>query len=217
MAHSFWTKKRVLIPLALILLLVLARLVLPYFVTRYVNQVLNDIPGYVGHVDDIDIRLWRGAYVIHGLELDKANAESPEPLLYFPKSDISIAWSSLLKGRIVSEIELYQPHVHQYRAARRRRYWLFFENLWEGFVGAFKFLLKNHATETLATRAPLEGDLSQVDTGVWATVMNILKNGWIQAFNPEVDQDTEFQDAVQQNQFRLPNIRLTGPASTKAN
>lgn len=60
MAHSFWTKKRILIPLALILLLVLARLVLPYFVTRYVNQVLNDIPGYVGHVDDIDIRFCRG-------------------------------------------------------------------------------------------------------------------------------------------------------------
>lgn len=97
MSRSFWLRKRIMISLVIIVLLIVARLILPYFVTRYVNKVLNDIPGYVGHVDDIDLRLWRGAYRIHGLTLDKANADHPEPLLDFPTSEIRSNGSRFLK------------------------------------------------------------------------------------------------------------------------
>jgi hypothetical protein len=69
-----------------------------------VNRVLSEIPGYHGWVDDIDIALYRGAYVINGLHLYKNG--NKQPMLDFPKTDISIEWKSLFKGRIVSEIEL---------------------------------------------------------------------------------------------------------------
>ena len=64
-------KKRLWLPITIIVLLIVARLLLPYFVKNYVNKTLANIPGYYGQVEDIDIALWRGAYVIHGLYLNK--------------------------------------------------------------------------------------------------------------------------------------------------
>lgn len=40
------------------------RLALPYILLNYVNKQLTKIDGYTGHVDDIDVALYRGAYTI---------------------------------------------------------------------------------------------------------------------------------------------------------
>ena len=98
-------------PIAVIAILIIARLLLPVFVKKYVNNVLADIPGYYGHVEGIDISLIRGAYVIHDLYLNKVNAGSEVPFLNFEKTDISIEWKSLLKGKVVSEITMTHPEV----------------------------------------------------------------------------------------------------------
>jgi len=74
--------------------------------------------------------------------------------------------------------------------------------LWEGFVGLFKFILKNQGTDTLATKVPFEGDLNNVEAGVWPTVFNIFENAWIKAFTSETDNDIEFKDAFQENLTR---------------
>lgn len=351
-------KKRSLL-LLIVLLLVVARLLLPYFLEKYVNQTLNDIPGYEGYVEDVDVALIRGAYVIEGLHLDKINADLDKPFLYFPKADISIEWKSLFKGRIVSEIILHEPEMNyiledqkkdtpegkpkvkdwtdaltdlvpikinylevhggkinfvqftedpdidlvlrhimlqatNLRNVRKTEEALpstllatavsfgegsatlkgrmnlmkripdmdmefslvkanvtalnavtkkfvgvdfergtfelfaeaaiadgymkgylkpmfidtkligeedkgFFEKLWEGFVGVFKFLLKNQKTDTLATKAPFEGDLNNVDTEVLPTILNIFKNAWIKAFTSDVDEDINFKEAQEES------------------
>uniref|UniRef100_UPI00262863E0 DUF748 domain-containing protein n=1 Tax=uncultured Winogradskyella sp. TaxID=395353 RepID=UPI00262863E0 len=67
--------------------------------------------------------------------------------------------------------------------------------LWEGFVGFFKFILKNQKTDTLATRIPIEGDLSNVETNIIPTVANIFGNAWVKAFKGVIDDDIEFEDA----------------------
>lgn len=74
----------------------------------------------------------------------------------------------------------------------------FFEKLWEGFVGFFKFVLKNQGNNTLATKVPIEGDLSAVESKVWPTVFNIFKNAWITAYKGTVDDEVNFQDAENQ-------------------
>ncbi|GAA0879767.1 DUF748 domain-containing protein [Algoriphagus jejuensis] len=73
----------------------------------------------------------------------------------------------------------------------------FAEKLWEGFVGFFKFALKNQGTNTLASKVPLEGDLNNVETSTWTTIVNVVKNGWIEAFTQAVDEDVSYQDALQ--------------------
>ncbi|WP_054851269.1 DUF748 domain-containing protein [Olleya sp. ITB9] len=72
----------------------------------------------------------------------------------------------------------------------------FLETLWEGLVGFFKFALKNQKTDTLATQIPIEGDLNNVETGVWTTIGGIFKNAWIKAFRGETDDTINFDDAI---------------------
>ena len=351
-----YKKKRYLLPITIIVILIAFRLYLPTLIKNYVNKVLADIPGYYGQVEDIDLSLIRGAYTIEGLYLNKKTAETEIPFLNFPETDISIEWSSLLKGKIVSEIEMQSPEViyvfedqektaeeepdkedwtkaltdlvpldvndfqvyngklgfvqlqaepnidlyindlrlsaQNLRNVRQTERTLpspvtatgtsigngklkldarinlikeipdmdvslslenasvialndftnyyagldfeegtlgvftefaisdgylkgyvkpllkdtkligkddgFLKTLWEGFVGVFKFILKNQGTDTLATKAPIEGDLNQTKTKIWPTVFNIFKNAWISAFQGQVDEDIEFKDAFQE-------------------
>lgn len=104
-------KKRYTVPIIILILLIAFRLYLPTLVKNNVNKILADIPGYYGQIEDIDISLYRGAYVINGMYLNKGTAESQVPFLNFPKSDISIEWKSLFKGKIVSEIIMTSPEV----------------------------------------------------------------------------------------------------------
>ena len=346
-------KKRYIIPIVILILLIAFRIYLPTIVKNYVNKVLAEIPGYYGQVDDIDIALLRGAYVVNGMNLKKGTATSNIPFLNFPKSDISIEWKSLFHGKIVSEIIMDSPEiiyvfedqkeengdanvndwtkaltdlvpidinhfeVHNGKLAFVQlsadpnvdlqitkleltadnlrnvverelilpspilasgvsvgngkislegnmnlvkkipdmdlsfslenadvtafndftNYYAkldfekgtfsvfsevaianghligyikplltdskligeddsFLETLWEGFAGFFKFILKNQGTDTLATKVPIEGDLNNLDAGIWPTVFNIFKNGWIQAFKGQVDQEINYEDAL---------------------
>lgn len=346
-------KKRYHFPVFIIILLIAGRIYLPIWLKRHVNDVLANIPGYYGQVDDIDVSLFRGAYVIEGLYLNKVQAKSQVPFLNFPESDISIEWKSLFRGKVVSEIEMKSPeliyvfedhenkndstdadvddwtkalsdlvpieinhfeafdgkiafvqiqtdpdidlqidkvhlvahnlqNVANINKALPSPVWAsgvstgngkvslegglnlfkkipdmdlefsiedaqatavndftrhyagidfesgtlgiyseiaisdgylkgyvkpllknskligkedgFLGKLWEGFVGFFKFILKNQKTDTLATKIPIEGDLNDVDAGVWATVFNIFENAWIHAFSGEVNHEINFQD-----------------------
>jgi len=353
-----YKKKRYILPITIIVLLIAFRIYLPTLVKNYMNDVLADIPGYYGQVEDVDISLWRGAYQLNGLYLNKKTAQSEVPFLNFPETDISIEWRALLKGKIVSEIEMHSPEViyvfedqektptegepdvedwtkaltdivpleinnfqvyngklafvqlqakpnidlfindlrlsaKNLRNVKQENKVLpspitatgtsigngklnldgninlikeipdmdislslkeadatalndltnfyagldfesgsvgvfteiaiadgylkgyvkplltntkligkedgFLETLWEGFVGVFKFILKNQGTDTVATKVPVEGDLNQVGSKVFPTVLNIFKNAWIQAFTGNVDDNIEYKDAFQED------------------
>ena len=71
----------------IILLLIVLRLALPSLVKNYVNKQLNELPGYTGHVDDIDISLWRGAYAIDRLLLKKRADTGKYPFLQIAHCD----------------------------------------------------------------------------------------------------------------------------------
>lgn len=107
------TARKVLLGgLVLVLLLVGARLALPYVVLRYVNKTLDELPGYSGRVADIDISLWRGAYQIKGLRILKTGGHVPVPFVSARLIDLSVEWKALLHGSIVAEIDLFAPHLN---------------------------------------------------------------------------------------------------------
>src|SRR5438270_428813 len=60
-------------------LLIAARLYLPVWLERYVIRTLNRIPGYHAALDTIHVHLWRGAYSIDGLKLEKTGGKVPVP------------------------------------------------------------------------------------------------------------------------------------------
>ncbi|MEZ0607983.1 DUF748 domain-containing protein [Fibrella sp. WM1] len=105
-------KRSVKILIAFVVVLVVARLLLPYFVLRYVNKTLADLGDYTGHVEDIDIALLRGAYQINNLVIRKVNGKVKEPFVSIPKSDLSVEWRAIFKGRLVGEVECYKPELN---------------------------------------------------------------------------------------------------------
>jgi hypothetical protein len=352
---KIYKKKRYKIPIIIIIILIGLRIYLPYYVKSQVNQVLAELPGYNGSIEDIDIALYRGAYVIEDMHLNKVNAKTEVPFLNFPKTDISIEWKSIFNGEIVSEIIMDSPEIiyvmeDQQTAGENPNAddWskaltdlvpidinnfeihkgkiafvelqtdpnidLYFNNLeltaqnlrnvtaehrtlpspiiasavsigngkvnlngnvnlikeipdmniefsleksnltvlnpftrhyagidfesgvfelfsevaiadgylkgymkplitdskligkedgflgvlWEGFIGFFKFVLKNQSTDTLATKIPIEGDLNNVSAGILPTIGNIFGNAWIKAFKGDIDDDIEFEDAFKE-------------------
>ena len=98
--------------LTLVVVIALARVAMPWLVLNYVNETLDDIPGYKGHIADIDIHLWRGAYKIQGIELVKTDSPVPKPLFAADTIDISVLWSALFRGAVVAEVYLLEPRVN---------------------------------------------------------------------------------------------------------
>jgi hypothetical protein len=97
-------RHKILVGLVLIaVVLVAARLALPYAVKDYANRKLAALESYDGRVGDIDIHLWRGAYSIDDIVIVKKGAKRPVPFFKSRRVDLSVEWRSLLRGRIVAE------------------------------------------------------------------------------------------------------------------
>ncbi len=89
----------------------MVRLLLPYVALIGINWALaNKLKTYDGHVNDLDLSLYRGAYQLQGLELKKKNSLAP-PLLYVVQIDLSLAWRTLLQGNVTGDVELLESQV----------------------------------------------------------------------------------------------------------
>ena len=108
------TRKRKIVIglLAVVMLLVAGRVALPYLVEDYANDKLAALNSYDGHVGDIDIHLWRGAYSIDDIEIVKTGASRPVPFFRSDRVDLSIEWRSLFRGSIVSEASFLGPELN---------------------------------------------------------------------------------------------------------
>ncbi|GAB3823974.1 DUF748 domain-containing protein [Pontibacter rugosus] len=104
-----YLKKSYKIAIAIVLLLIAVRVALPYIVKDYVNKSLDEMPGYTGHVEDIDLHLYRGAYKIEGLVLTEEKGNPKYPFLKIAQTDLSIEWRSLFKGELVGEVVMNRP------------------------------------------------------------------------------------------------------------
>lgn len=96
----------------LIIALIAGRIYLPFWVTDYVNKTLDNIPGYSGSISDVDIALFRGAYVIHDLKLNKKVKDIPVPFLDIEQTDLSLQWGALFRGEVVGDATLTRPTIN---------------------------------------------------------------------------------------------------------
>jgi len=93
----------------ILVVLVLARIALPFVMRAGINRRLDRIRGYTGHVSSVSVDLYRGAYRLQDVEIVKRNGQVREPFLVAREIDFSVAWRELLHGRVVSDI--YAQHV----------------------------------------------------------------------------------------------------------
>ena len=96
-------KTRYKILIGVVVLLVVIRLFLPYVILHYSNTKLANLPGYYGHVKDIDINLFRGAYILDDIYLNKIDSTSKKQTEFFRSRsiDLSLEWRALFNRSIV--------------------------------------------------------------------------------------------------------------------
>lgn len=109
-------RRRWIIVVSILLFLLILRLVLPFFVLKYVNNVLSESKSYPGHVEDIDLAIIRGAYVIKDIRINKRDTVTGKidtiPFFVSDAVDLSVEWKALFKGKIVGEINVERPRLN---------------------------------------------------------------------------------------------------------
>ncbi|HLN52979.1 MAG TPA: DUF748 domain-containing protein [Lentimicrobium sp.] len=97
--------------LIFIITLIIIRLILPRVILHFANKSLSKLDGYYGHITDIDLSLYRGAYQIDHIYINKVDTISNERIPFFDADliDLSVEWSALFDGRIVGELVFQNP------------------------------------------------------------------------------------------------------------
>jgi hypothetical protein len=98
--------------LSIVGVLVLFRLALPWIVMTVVNDRLANLDGYAGRVLDVEISLWRGAYTLDDLLIERIEHESPVPFVQADQVDISLEWLALFHGKVVAELVFEHPVIN---------------------------------------------------------------------------------------------------------
>ncbi|HDZ16284.1 MAG TPA: DUF748 domain-containing protein [Methylophaga aminisulfidivorans] len=93
-------------------LLVATRLALPTLVKNYLNQQLATMGNYSGHINDVDLAIWRGAYTLNTIEVVKTDRNVPVTFFQSDSIDLSISWSAILRGAVVADVVLIEPELH---------------------------------------------------------------------------------------------------------
>jgi len=92
--------------------LVAVRVMLPFWVRDYVNRTLSELKDYRGHVEEVDLALWRGAYKIREIKIVKTSGDVPVPFFSAPLIDLSVEWAALFQGAFVGEINFVKPELN---------------------------------------------------------------------------------------------------------
>jgi hypothetical protein len=93
--------------LSILAVVILIRIFLPYIILHYANKRLSEMPGYYGHIEDLDLNLYRGAYTLKQMYLNKLDTLDKKQIPFFSSQviDLSLEWAALFHGRIVGKLE----------------------------------------------------------------------------------------------------------------
>jgi len=170
-------RKAVIVLLGVVVVLVAARVAMPYVVENFANDKLASLDSYDGHVGDIDIHLWRGAYSIDDIEIVKTGASRPVPFFRSDRVDLSLEWRSLFRGSIVSEASFFGPELNLVKgngeadsqlgkeenwSARLEELFPFRFNTIEVTEGTVRFLAPGISTKDAITARHVNGAVSNL-------------------------------------------------------
>lgn len=110
--------------IAVVIVAVLAvaiRAALPTLIRDRVNDQLQALEDYDGHIEDVDLSLIRGAYRIDNIKIVKTGSGQPVPFFSSDRIDFSVEWRSLLRGSLVSEGEFFSPNLNFVKAENEQQ------------------------------------------------------------------------------------------------
>lgn len=99
--------------IAVVILLIALRIALPHATKHYLNKKLNEIEDYHASIEEVNMALYRGAFLIGGLEIYEEESADPDiPFVVIPGLDFSIHWGALFNGRFVTEIYINSAEIN---------------------------------------------------------------------------------------------------------
>ncbi len=149
--------KYLLIAGIVVVLLIAARVALEPVLLDYVNDTLDELPAYDGHIGDIDVALLRGGYDIQNIEIVKTGAGQPVPFFEADRIEATVEWRSLMRGSLVAEGDLYRPQINLVQAESEQQSQLGKEVNWvDQFKQLFPFRFNTVRIHdgTITFRAP---------------------------------------------------------------
>jgi hypothetical protein len=98
---------------SIVIVLIIFRLLLPAILLNYCNKSLSKMHGYYGHVQNIDVALYRGAYQVKEMYINKEDSSTKKQTPFFNVKmlDISLQWKALFHGRLVGELIFNSPKL----------------------------------------------------------------------------------------------------------
>ncbi len=105
-------KKRYIILSSILVFFIAIRITLPFIVKSIINTKISDMEGYQGKIEDVDLGLIRGAFVLDKLFIEKFNDCITVPFVTIDKIDISIHWDALFKGKLAAKVIFKNPEVN---------------------------------------------------------------------------------------------------------
>ena len=106
-------KRKLRILLIVLGVLLTIRIILPYALLELVNDRLAELPGYHGHIEELDLALIRGAYQIEELVIEQVDSVTQDrtPFVAADVIDLSVEWKALFRGSVVGELVVERPAV----------------------------------------------------------------------------------------------------------
>jgi len=123
-------RSTLIVVVVVLAVLLAARLALPSIVRHYVNNTLQTLHSYQGSVDEIDIHLWRGAYRIVGMRIEKRDSQQPVPFFSTEQLDLAVEWRSLAHGKVVAKANFIRPRLNLVESSDKRQEQLGTEENW---------------------------------------------------------------------------------------
>jgi hypothetical protein len=74
------------------------------------------------------------------------------------------------------------------------------QKVWETVVGAAAWIFKNHRKDQLATQADFHGSIRNPDVSIWYIIGQVLRNAFIQALYPALDNAVNINSVEAKNQ-----------------
>lgn len=89
-----------------------ARLALPSMVREYVLRALDQNQNYAGTIGDVEVHLWRGAYSVDDVRIDKTTGAVPVPFFVAERVELALDTRALLRGHVVGQLVLQRPEIN---------------------------------------------------------------------------------------------------------
>jgi len=88
--------------LSFLVFMVIVLIAAPPIAVKILNKKMSELPDYNGHIDKLQLNIFRGSATVKGMSMVKKNGKIPVPFFYSESLTMGLEWSSLWKkGKLV--------------------------------------------------------------------------------------------------------------------